>query len=126
MPRSSRPGVFLIKDVLRICSKFAEHLCRSVISIKLQSNSIEITLWHGCSSVMHILRKPFFKNTSGWLLLNAQMLVMRIFLNDIVIESSRGMRAVFCFSRKNNFICLFIWMRIKLLFPLKSPFTNFF
>ena len=34
----SGPEVFLGKGVLRICSKFTgEHLCRSVISIKLQS-----------------------------------------------------------------------------------------
>ena len=30
---------------------FLEHPCRSVISIKLQSNLIEITFWHGCSPV---------------------------------------------------------------------------
>ena len=119
MRRSSRPWVFLINDVLKICSKFAgEHLCRSVISIKLQSNCSPVNL-------MHIFRTPFFKNTSGWLLLNVQMLVMKIFLNGIVIESSRGMRAAFCFSRKNNFIFLFIWIRIKLHFPLNIPFTNF-
>ena len=39
MFRSSRPEVFLAKGVLKICSKFTgEHPCRSVISIKLQSN----------------------------------------------------------------------------------------
>ena len=48
-----------------------EHLCRSVISIKLQSSFIEITLRHKCSTVklLHIFRTSFFKNTSGWLLL---------------------------------------------------------
>ena len=48
-----------------------EHPCRSVISIKLQSNIIEITLPHGCSPVnlLHIFRTPFPRNTSGWLLL---------------------------------------------------------
>ena len=46
--RSSRPEVFLSKDVLKICSKFkGEHPCRSVISIKLQCNFIEIALRHG-------------------------------------------------------------------------------
>ena len=45
--------------------------CRNVISIKLRSNFIEITL-HGCSPVnlLHIFRTPFTKNTSGWLLLS--------------------------------------------------------
>ena len=47
--RSSRPEVFLGKDVLKIRSKFTgEHPCRSVISIKLQSKFIEITLQHEC------------------------------------------------------------------------------
>ena len=41
------------------------------VAIKLQSNFIEIALWHGCSPVnlLHIFRTPFPRNTSGWLLL---------------------------------------------------------
>ena len=57
--RSSHPEVFLIKDILKICSKFTlEHPCRSVTSIKLQSNFIKITLWLKCSPVnlLHIFR----------------------------------------------------------------------
>ena len=71
--RSSHPVVFLEKGVLKICSNVrGEHPCRSVISIKLQSDFVEITLRHGCFPVnfLHIFRKPFSKNTSGWLLLN--------------------------------------------------------
>ena len=71
--RSSHPEVFLIKGVLKIYSKFTgEHPWRSVISIKLQSNFIEITLWHECSPVnlLYIFRTPFIKNTSGRLLLS--------------------------------------------------------
>ena len=70
--RGNRLGVFLGKGILKICSKFTGgHTCRSVISIKLQSKFIEITLRHGCSPVnlLHIFRKPFYKSTSGWLLL---------------------------------------------------------
>ena len=80
--RSSRSEVFLGKAVLKICSKFTgEHPYRSVISIKLQSNFMEITirqsnfieiiLWYGCSPVnlLYIFRTRFLKNTSGWLLL---------------------------------------------------------
>ena len=39
--------------------------------VKLQSNFIEITLQHECSPVnlLHIFRAPFFRNTSGGLLL---------------------------------------------------------
>ena len=57
---------------LKICSKFTgEHLCQSVISIKLLSNFIEIVLRHGCSPVnlLHIFRTPFPRNTFGWLFL---------------------------------------------------------
>ena len=70
--RSSNPEVFSRKGVLKKCSRFTgEHPCRSAISIKLQSNFIEITLRYGCSPVnlLHIFRTPFYKNTSGWLLL---------------------------------------------------------
>ena len=50
--RSSQLEVFLGKGFLKICSKFTgEHPCRSVISIKLLCNFIEITLRHGCSLV---------------------------------------------------------------------------
>ena len=56
--KSSRSEVFLLKCVLKICSKL---LC----------NFLEIKLRHGCSPVnlLHIFRTPFTKNTSGWLLL---------------------------------------------------------
>ena len=70
--RNSRPEVFLEKGVLKTCSKFTgEHPCQSAISIKLQSNFIEIALRHGCSvaNLLHILRTSFPKNSSGWLLL---------------------------------------------------------
>ena len=41
--------VFLVKGVLKKCSKFkGKHPCQSVISIKLLCNVIEITLRHGC------------------------------------------------------------------------------
>ena len=65
--RNSRPEVFLRKGVLKIRDKFiGEHPCRSAISIKLQSNFIEIALRHGCSAVylLHIFRTPFPRNTS--------------------------------------------------------------
>ena len=44
-----------------------EHPCRSVVSTKMQSNFIEITLRHGCSPVnlLHIFKTLFSKNTSG-------------------------------------------------------------
>ena len=59
---SSHPEVFLEKEVLKICRKFTgEHLCRSVISIKLKRKFIEIALRHECSPVnlLHNFRTPF-------------------------------------------------------------------
>ena len=72
--RSSRPGVFFWKGVLKICSKFTgEYPCRSAISTKLLCNFIEIALRQGCSPVnlVHIFRSPFPNNTPGWLLLKS-------------------------------------------------------
>ena len=48
-----------------------QHPCRRVISIKLQSNFIEITLRHGCFPInlLHIFRIYFPKNTYGGRLL---------------------------------------------------------
>ena len=66
--RNNHPEVLIGKGVLKICSKFTwEHPCRSVISVKWQSNFIEITLRNGCSPVN---RTPFTKKTPGRLLLN--------------------------------------------------------
>ena len=68
--RSSLSQVFLGKVVLKMCNKFAgEHPGRSVISIMLLCNFIEIAFRHGCSPVnlLHIFRTPFSKNTSGGL-----------------------------------------------------------
>ena len=63
--RSSHPGLFWRKGVLKICSKLTgENPCRSVISVTLLCNFIEITLWHGCSPVnlLHIFRTPEYMN----------------------------------------------------------------
>ena len=70
--RSSLQEAFLGKDVLKKYGKFTrENQFRSVISIKMQSNYINITLRHGCSliNLLDIFRTPFPKNTPGGLLL---------------------------------------------------------
>ena len=75
--RSSHPEVFLGKGVLKLCGKFTgENPCRSVISMKLQSNFIEITLQPGCVPVnfTHIFRTTFLKNASGRLILYQEIL----------------------------------------------------
>ena len=71
--RNSHLEVFLRKGVLKICSKFTgEYPCRSVISINLQSNFIEVALQHRCSplNLLHYFRTLFSGNTSGWMFLN--------------------------------------------------------
>ena len=78
MYKSNPSEVFLEKSVLKICSKFTEEdPWRSVISIKLQSNFIEIALRHGCFPVnlLHIFRTTFLKNTSGGLPLNVLVII---------------------------------------------------
>ena len=75
-----RSEVFLVKGVLKICSKFTgEYPCRSVISMKLLCSFTEITLRHGCCPVnlLHIFRTPFTKKISGWLLLISFSLEIR-------------------------------------------------
>ena len=53
--------VFLLKVVLKICNKFTgEHQCRSVISIKLQSNFV---------NMLRIFSTYFYRNTYRRLLL---------------------------------------------------------
>ena len=71
--RNSPSEVFLGKGVLKKSSKLTgEHPCRSAISIKLQSNFIEIALSHECCplNLLHIFRTPFPKNICGGLLLS--------------------------------------------------------
>ena len=58
--RSSPSGVFLRKGVLKICSKFTEHTCQSVISIQLQNNFTEIALRHGCSCKFAVYFRTLF------------------------------------------------------------------
>ena len=65
-----------------IISKFTgEHPCWKGISIKLQSNFIEITLRHGCYPVnlLYIFRAPFLQNTSGELLLKMVYLIESLY-----------------------------------------------
>ena len=53
--KSSPPKFFVGKDVLKICSKFTwNHPCRSVLSIKLQSNFIWIIIWYSPVNLLHI------------------------------------------------------------------------
>ena len=110
--RGSCPEVFLGKSVLKICSKFTgEHSCRSAISIKLQSNFIEIALRHGCSPVnlLHILRTPFYKNISRWLLLkvetdieNQQFRMLAMSSHIFVTDTQKMLGYIFVVSLMNT------------------------
>ena len=76
--QSSRPDLFLRKDVLRISSMFTgEHPCWIMISIKLQNNFIEIAVTHGCSPVnlLHISITLFIKTP-----LNGYVRLLRLWL----------------------------------------------
>ena len=60
--RSTPPEVFLAKRVMKIRSKFTgQHLYQSVISIKLQSNFVQVALQYECSPVN--LLAAHFQNT---------------------------------------------------------------
>ena len=97
--RSSRPEVFLEKCVLKICSKFiGGYPCRILISIKLQSNFIEITLRREYAPVnlLHIFRTLFSKNAFGWLLLgilqhqHVKTLYLFYFILKYLLELIKG------------------------------------
>ena len=69
------------KKVAKQPTKFTgEHPCLSAISIKLQSNFIEIALQHVCSplNLLHIFGTPFHKNISGGLLLTIIFLYLTV------------------------------------------------
>ena len=89
------------KKCSEICSKFTgEHPCKSMVSVKLLCNIIEITLWYECSPVnlLHIFRTRFTKNTSGWLLLKSGY--VRGFIQAILISGRR--------HKKLNFLIEFL------------------
>ena len=95
--------MFCKKDVLKICSKFTgEHPHQSLISIKLQSNIIEITIRHGCSPVNlpHLLRTPFSKNSSGWLLVAS--VLSKIIFQEAVIRANYLLAGNYIFKVNNR------------------------
>ena len=101
--RNSRPEVFCKKDVVKICSKFkGEHPYQNAISIKLQSNFIEITIRHGCSPVNlpHLLRTPFPKNSSGWLLVAS--VLSKIMFQEAVISANYLLAGNYMFKVNNR------------------------
>ena len=93
--RGSPSEVFLGKGVLKIYSEFTgEHPSRSAISIKLQSNFIEITLPHGCSPVnlVHIFWTPFHKNTLEGLFLYRGAYIKTLWNKPFVIPTKSSIQ----------------------------------
>ena len=113
---SRRPVVFLEKGVVKIYNKFTrEHPRRSVISINLISNFIEITLRYGCCPVnlLHIFRTPFLKNTSGRLLpyhVNTTFWDFIIFLTKVIYSSVWHLWFKFSLLFKLHFTCFKYFM----------------
>ena len=92
--------MFLGKCFLKLFIKFtAEHACRSAISIKLQSNFLEIALERGCSPVnlQGIFRTPFPKTITGRLLLNIGL--KRVSIAKAVVQNC-SIKTVFLKFRK--------------------------
>ena len=117
--RSNSPEVFLGKGILKICSKCTgERQCRKVISIKLQSNFIEITLQHGCSPVilLHNFRTPFSQNTSGWLLLKVKSWRF-IICNTMTENDSKSFHLFFeiLLADHVSYICFFSYTVFKMI-----------
>ena len=72
--RSSHPQVFLVKGILKICSKFAgEHPCRSATSMK----------------------QPYWNRTSAWVL---SCKFAAHFQNSFYSEHLRTVASVVCYS----------------------------
>ena len=123
--RSSHPEVFLGKDVLKICREFTgEQPCQIAISIKLQSNFIEITLRHGCSPVnlLHIFRTTFLKNTSRQILPNSEKTIRSHYSN---ICSQRYSTEIWS-STKNELFLTWLFPSLLLIFPYQEEFLNDF
>ena len=117
--RSSHPGVFIRKGVLKICSKFTgEHPWQSVISIKLQSNFIEIALRYEFSPVnlLHSFRTSFLKSTSRWLLLK--------FLLKSQNFGSKNLRRSNFFWFRNENTALIVSTAQKMKFSIKDFFSK--
>ena len=57
---------------------------------------------------------------------DTQVLLMRTFSDSIVIEFDWWIHICIRFTRKDNLICLFLRIKIKLQFPLLGPIANRF
>ena len=121
--------MFLGKGVLEICSKSTEkHQCQSAISTKLLCNVIEIALRHGSShlNLLHILRKPFSKNTSGWLLLD--FIYIRNLLSFLLLILYNRVSCVYFFLKKSFSkqppVSIFSWKTLFLKAGLECQILN--
>ena len=82
--------MFLVTDVLKICSKLTgQHPRRSAISIKLLCNFIEIALRSGYSPVnlLHIFRTSFPKHISEGLFVLTHFMKIQFRFTNLVMNS---------------------------------------
>ena len=108
--RSSPPEMFLRKDVLKICSIITgEHSCRSMISIKLQSNFSEITLRQGSSPVhlLHILIRLLLRAH-----LKADSFILANQKSASPFAGSELNIATSSFVRKQWWMCLLLYQKV--------------
>ena len=84
--------------------------------LKCDFNFIKITLWHGCYSVhlLHIIMKPFYKNTHGWQLLN---------LHSNINQASDTKKITNCVTQRRKKEKLVI-LHKKWSFPLRISSVN--
>ena len=100
----SHPEVFPEKGLLKICSKFkGEHPCRSAISIKLQSNFIEITLFHGVFLKIYcifsenfFLRKPLVDCFWLYYAQVQRTYGLTIYTMTLILEKLSFRKALYC------------------------------
>ena len=105
-----------------------------MISTKLLSNFIEITLRLGCSPVnlLHIFRTPFLKNTSGWLLLVFSLCCL--LSAEIFLQSFQKSFVIECYNHillitvvlQAEFHKVLRFSSFKPRFPIDSSFFLFF
>ena len=89
-------------------------LCQSVISIKLLSSFIEITIRYGCSPLytQHIFRTPFHKITYGEVL--ESVLKQHFFINFLlsqgyIVQFTRHLHQILCVG---NTLMNVLWIKI--------------
>ena len=62
-----------------------------------------------------------FRKVQFTVQINAQVFLKLYLLNSVIIKVQWRVWCLFCFTRKNNFLCLFVGIRVESHFPLICP-----